>query len=156
MTLDALDSAILEWVQAEFPLVPEPFAKLAKEVGTTEQDVLDRLERMRRDGLVRDIGPVFDPVRLGCTTTLCAARVDPARVDEVAAFVSEFPEVTHNYLREHEYNLWFTLIAASRARIEEIVGSVRERPGVMAARSLPALSKYKIRVHFAAPGGAHG
>ncbi len=148
MTLDALDKQILELVQGAFPVVERPFLHIAQEIGATEEEVLKRLRRLTEEGLVRRIGPVFNVRRMGYTSTLCAAQVAPDVVEAVAGFVNGFPEVTHNYLRGHRFNMWFTLVAASEERIGAILDAVGEVEGVEEVVSLPAERMFKINVHF--------
>ena len=151
--MDGLDRRILELVQAEFPLESRPFKALAEQTGSTEEEVLARIRRLHEEGVVRQLGPVFDLRRLGYTSTLCALKVIPECVEAMAAFVNTFDEVTHNYLRDHEFNLWFTLIAPSEERIETILDRVRAQEGVEEAVSLPAKRTFKINVHFATAEG---
>ena len=153
MNGDGLDRRILELVQAEFPLESRPFKTLAERAGSTEEEVLARIRQLHEIGVVRQLGPVFDLRRLGYTSTLCALRVLPEHVESMAAFVNTFDEVTHNYLRDHEFNLWFTLIAPSEERIEAILDSIRAQEDVREVVSLPAERTFKINVHFPAVEG---
>lgn len=146
--MDAFDRQLLDILQQEFPVVRRPFLALAERLGSTEDEVLARVRRLCDEGLVRGIGPVFDLHRLGYTSTLCAARVAPDKLADAAAFVNGYVEVTHNYRRDHAFNLWFTLIAPSPERIEEILAEIRAQDGVAEVTSLPAEKTYKIKVHF--------
>jgi DNA-binding Lrp family transcriptional regulator len=148
MTRDDVDRRLLERVQRDFPLVERPFAALGEELGVPEAEVLERLARLQESGLVRRLGPVFDPARLGYVTTLCGARVVPGKLEAVAACVSALPEVTHNYAREGAWNLWFTLNAPTEARIDECVVALRGLDGVERLESFPSEKTFKIRVHF--------
>jgi len=148
MSLDDLDRKILDRVQSDFPLVSRPFQVLAKELGSTEEEVLRRIRRMQEEGTIRRIGPIFELERLGFTSTLCAAKVSPALIDSVAEYINSFPEVTHNYLRENEFNLWFALVAPSQERISTILEGIRHRGGVAELVSLPAERTFKINVHL--------
>ena len=154
MTLDTLDRQLLEQIQADFPLEPEPFRVLAERIGTTEQDVLERVRRLQNAGTVRQIGPVFDLKRLNFTSSLCAARVEPDYVEQAAGFINAFSEVTHNYLRNHSFNIWFTVIAPTEDHIETILNRIRQVDGVEEVQSLPAERMFKINVHFATAGDA--
>jgi DNA-binding Lrp family transcriptional regulator len=148
MSLDDLDRKILDRVQSDFPLVSRPFQALAKELGCTEEEILRRIRRMEGEGTIRRIGPIFEIQRLGFTSTLCAAKVSPALIDSVAEYINHFPEVTHNYLRENEYNVWFTLVAPSEERIATILEEIRHRGGVAEVASLPAERTFKINAHL--------
>ena len=145
--LDNTDRRLLNLIQADFPLTPEPYRLLAGSLGLSEEEVLDRIGRMCEEGVIRRLGGIFDSRQMGYSGTLCAMRVEPERIGEVAGVVNAFPGVTHNYLREHDYNMWFTVIAESRARLDEILNAVRARTGLEVI-TLPAENVFKIRVNF--------
>lgn len=143
-----LDERLIDRIQRDFPIEPRPFAALANELGADEQDVIARVKALHENGLVRQIGPVFDLKRLGYVSTLCAAKVVGGAVDAVANKINAFPEVTHNYLRDAAFNMWFTIVAPSEDRIEAILAEIRVRAGVEDVISLPADRTFKINVHF--------
>jgi DNA-binding Lrp family transcriptional regulator len=146
--LEDLDRAILNEIQSHFPLVPRPYEEMGKRVGATEGEVLARVKNMHDAGIIRRIGANFTSRKLGYTSTLCAARVPPQDLERFAALVNRYPGVTHNYLRKHRYNVWFTLIAESRERLAEILEEIREASGVDEILSLPAKEVFKIKVDF--------
>jgi DNA-binding Lrp family transcriptional regulator len=146
--IDPTDKRILEALQAELPLDARPYALAAERLGITEGELLRRLRALRRKGLIRRIGATFEPRKLGYVSTLVACRVPPARVDDFAAIVNRFPEVTHNYEREHEYNVWFAVIASSEERIAEILAEIRSESGVEDCYTAPQERRYKIRVRL--------
>ena len=146
--LDKLDRAILNEIQSHFPLVPRPYAEMGKRVGATEEEVLARVQALHEAGVIRRIGANFTSRKLGYTSTLCAARVPPENLEQFATIVNRFPGVTHNYLRKHRYNVWFTLIAESPERLAEILEKIRENSGVTQILSLPAKEVFKIKVDF--------
>ena len=146
--MDDLDKRILSVIQTDFPVTPCPFDDLAERLDDDANDIASRVARMRHSGDIRRLGAVFDSRRLGYWSTLVAARIPAERLDDVAATVSALHGVTHNYRREHAYNLWFTLTGPSEARVEEILADLRARTGIDAFFSLPALTVYKIRVNF--------
>lgn len=148
MTMDDVDRHILEVAQSAFPVEPRPFEALAAKIGIGEEEALERIRRLQEAGVIREVGPVFNLRKLGYTSTLCAARVAESCVEHVAGLVNSFAEVTHNYLRDDPFNMWFTLIAASNERIEEILERIRREPGVAEVISLPAERMFKINVHF--------
>ncbi|WP_338835018.1 hypothetical protein MHLNE_13110 [Moorella humiferrea] len=145
--MDSLDRRLLNMIQEDFPLTEEPYAEIGRRLGLTEKEVLERLTRLKKRGIIRRIGAVFDLRQLGYTSTLCAMQVPAERLNEVAAVVNGFLGVTHNYLREDTYNMWFTLIGPSRKYLEEIMASIEARTG-LAVMELPAEKSYKIRVKF--------
>lgn len=146
--LDDLDRAILNEIQSNFPLVPRPYAEMGKRVGAKEEEVLARVQALYEAGVIRRIGANFTSRKLGYTSTLCAARVPPEKLPRFAAVVNRYPGVTHNYLRKHRYNVWFTLIAESEAKLAEILQEIREATGVRDLLSLPAQEIFKIKVDF--------
>ena len=146
-SLDFLDRKILTLIQADFPVVQRPFAELSNQAGVPEGKVLARVRRLAQSGRIRRIGAIFDSGKLGYVSTLVAATVAQDRVDEVAAMVSALPGVTHNYRRDHRYNLWFTLTCESGERLQQTLDGLSQQTGV-AFHSLPALAMYKARVQF--------
>jgi DNA-binding Lrp family transcriptional regulator len=146
--LEDLDRAILNEIQSHFPLVPRPYAEMAKRVGASEAEVLARVQALHDTGVIRRIGANFTSRKLGYTSTLCAARVPPAKLEHFAAVVNRYPGVTHNYLRKHRFNVWFTLIAESAERLTEILEEIRKASGVEEILSLPAQEVFKIKVDF--------
>jgi DNA-binding Lrp family transcriptional regulator len=125
-----------------------PFDILAERLSESPELVLARIGCARSQGIIRRLGPVFDSGRLGYTSTLVAANVPAERLAGVAKLVNHLPGVTHNYRREHAYNLWFTLTADSREQIDSILDELRRRTGLNEFYSLSALAVYKIRVEF--------
>ena len=146
--LEDLDRAILNEIQSHFPLVPRPYEEMGRRVGATEAEVLARVKNMHDAGIIRRIGANFTSRKLGYTSTLCAARVPPESLEHFAEVVNRYPGVTHNYLRKHRFNVWFTLIAESRERLAEILEEIRGASGVDEILSLPAKEVFKIKVDF--------
>jgi DNA-binding Lrp family transcriptional regulator len=147
-SLDELDRAILNEIQSHFPLKSCPYAEIGSRVGASEAEVLDRVRAMTASGLIRRIGANFTSRKLGYTSTLCAARVEPEALDRFVAVVNRYPGVTHNYLRRHRYNVWFTLIAESEERLQQILEEISRAAGVAEILSLPAREVFKIKVDF--------
>jgi len=147
-SLDPLDRAILNEIQSHFPLVPRPYEEMGRRVGAAEGEVLARVKKMHEAGIIRRIGANFTSRKLGYTSTLCAARVPVDNLERFAAVVNRYPGVTHNYLRKHRYNVWFTLIAESRERLAEILEEIRKASDVDEILSLPAKEVFKIKVDF--------
>jgi len=146
--MDEIDKRLLNIVQTDFPIARRPYEVLSGRLGISEQEALGRVRALAESGVIRRIGPSFDSRRLGHVSTLVAARVPKERLDEVAGLVSSFPEVTHNYGREFDYNLWFTLICESEARLGAVLEAIKSRTGLSDMRSLPAVRTFKIRVEF--------
>ena len=129
-------------------LTPVYFGSALKNFGVAE--LIDALDRLQREGIIRELSAFLDPRSMGYHSTLACLRVPPERVDEVAALLAAMPEVTHNYLRDHEYNMWFTLIAPSEEEIGEQLATIADRAGCGPMHNLPAEKVYKIRVTFRA------
>ncbi|MDW7732853.1 MAG: AsnC family transcriptional regulator [Methanolobus sp.] len=145
--LDDTDKTILNTIQYDFPLDVHPFKKLGEELGISEEEVIMRLGRLHDEGAVRKIGPVINRSSIGGTSTLVAVNVPDDMVDEVAGYINEYPEVSHNYLRPDVYNVWFTLSAAREERIHEILNELKEKTDLEFI-NLPTKRLFKIGVRF--------
>ena len=146
--MDEIDRAILNEIQSDFPITRRPFQILGEQFHLTEQEVLERLKKLKGDGIIRRIGGNLDSRRLNFTSTLCAARVPEEKIDGFIASVNRFPGVTHNYLRNHNYNVWFTFIAPNMATIQNALRKIREETEIDDILNLPAVKTFKIRVDF--------
>jgi DNA-binding Lrp family transcriptional regulator len=150
--LDTMDKRLLNALQGDFPLHSEPFSKLGAELGMDADEVLDRIRRLKQSGIVRHIGPIFDARKLGYTSTLAALQLPDDRLYDAAGLISQHPGVTHNYSRNHKFNLWFTLTLPHRNDLDEEVRDLGQRVGAEAALNLPALRVFKLRTYFDATG----
>lgn len=148
MSLDHTDRKILQVIQSNFPLAERPYLVIAEKVGISEQEVLERIGRMQEAGIIRRLGGLFDSRKLGYTGTLCAMRVPPEDIDRVAEIINSYQGVTHNYLRDHDYNMWFTLLANSETRIKAILDEIAQQTGISDILSLPSQRVFKVRVNF--------
>ncbi len=146
--MDSVDRRLLDLLQSDFPLVVQPFAALGVQLACSEGEVLTRVRRLKDEGIIRQIGPIFDSRRLGYQSTLAAFRVESDRLNPVAQRVSAHPGVSHNYARNHAYNLWFTLTLPGDQDLEESVGQMAAESGVEDYLNLPSLRTFKIGVRF--------
>ena len=146
--MDELDKAILRQVQSKLPIDAHPYARVGQKLGLSEEAVIERLERMKKSGVVRRIGGNFVSTRLGFASTLCAAAVPEDKFEAFVAAVNAHPGVTHNYRRAHEFNVWFTFIAESMEEIEDHLQRLRQQTGVKDILSLPSQKMFKIKVDF--------
>ena len=144
--MNELDKQLLNEFQHDFPLSPTPYAVIAEKLGVTEDQVIVGLRALIDNGTVSRIGPVFRPNQIGAST-LAAMDVPAARLQEVAELVNAFPEVNHNYEREHRFNLWFVVTTASRERLQAILTEIEQRTNIPAL-SLPMLEEYHIDLGF--------
>lgn len=146
--LDDQDRAILNRIQSNFPLTSRPFQAIADETGLTENEVISRVRRLKENGIIRRIGGNFVPGKLGFVSTLCAARVPEEKIDLFARTVNRFSGVTHNYLRENEFNVWFTFISPSREEIRDNLRKISQETGITEILNLPATHVFKIKAKF--------
>jgi DNA-binding Lrp family transcriptional regulator len=148
--MDAVDRRVLALLQCDYPLCERPYGALTEKAGLSEEELWGRVERLLSDGVIRRIGASMDSAGLGFSSTLAAVRVEEDRVEAAAEVIGGYEEVTHSYLRGDEYNIWFTVIAASDERVEEIIGEICERLGLEAADvlNLPMKRMFKLDTCF--------
>ncbi|NLV17059.1 MAG: Lrp/AsnC family transcriptional regulator [Syntrophomonadaceae bacterium] len=145
--MDSIDRRLLNILQQGIPLVSCPFLEIADSLGISEEEVMTRISHLKQDGIIRRLGGVFDSPAMGMKSTLCAMTVPPERIKEVAGRVNAFTEVTHNYLRDDKFNMWFTVTASSAQALETILNKIMSDTGVKVT-SMPVLQRYKIKVVF--------
>ncbi|MDO8472615.1 MAG: AsnC family transcriptional regulator, partial [Dehalococcoidia bacterium] len=146
--LQSSDRELLNLLQEEFPLTKDPFAVLGRRIGVSEDEALRTTKRLHQTGLVRAISGIFDPAGIGYRSTLAAMHVDYFRQEEAAAVISAHPGVSHNYARDHYYNIWFTLSLPAEQSADDVISALAESAGVVACLNLPALRVFKLRVFF--------
>jgi DNA-binding Lrp family transcriptional regulator len=146
--MDDIDKAILNRIQSDFPIASRPFLAVAEELDLTETEVLERILRLKDMGIIRRIGGNFVPNMLGYVSTLCAAKVPKDKIDHFAEVVNGYPGVTHNYLRENSFNVWFTFIAPSMQEIKQHLAEIAQQTGIPEILNLPATRVFKIRAQF--------
>lgn len=145
--LTDLEFALLNRFQRDFPLVQRPYAALAQQLQTSESCVLEHLQRLQDGGVVSRVGAVFRPHAIGASA-LAALAVPAHRLEEVAAGVSAVSEVNHNYEREHRFNLWFVVTAATAQRLREVLQHIEQLSACGAALVLPLIEDYHIDLGF--------
>ncbi len=148
LLMDDTDKAILNRIQSDFPITSRPYRAIGDDLDITESEVIERLVRLKKSGIIRRIGGNFVPGKLGFVSTLCAARVPEEKIEHFAKVVNQFSGVTHNYQRDNFYNVWFTFIATSREMIYENLASIARQTGVEEIIDLPATKVFKIRAQF--------
>jgi DNA-binding Lrp family transcriptional regulator len=146
--MDETDRRILNRIQSDFPVTARPYEAIGKELALSEREVINRLDRLKEAGIIRRIGGNFSPEKLGFVSTLCAASVPEGKLDLFAAAVNHYPGVTHNYMRENHFNVWFTFIAPSMEEIETNLAKIARETGVQEILNLPATRVFKIRAKF--------
>ncbi len=145
MNLDSLDRQLLNLMQNDFPLTTRPYLDLARKLDISEDEVLTRIQIMKQRGLIRRTGAIIDSRQIGFYSTLCACRVENEQIDKVAAIINAQKGVTHNYVRDHFYNIWFTLTALSQDEAVKIIKDMEQTAGIKIL-TMPAIKTYKIRV----------
>lgn len=148
IALDELDRKLLNLMQGSFPIARRPFAEIARLAEITEAETLQRVARLVNERIIREITPIFDTRALGYKSMLVAAKVDPEYPHRAADFINSHPGVTHNYLRNHDFNLWFTIGIEpdSPLGMQGTLDVIQERTGAESIRQLPTLKLFKIRM----------
>ena len=146
--MDNTDKKILNEIQSDFPIVSRPYLELGERLGLSEDDLVKSVKRLKDKGVIRRIGGNFHSSRLDFASTLCAAKVPEEEIDHFVEVVNRYPGVTHNYLRNHDYNIWFTIIAQDMDYIEEALKKISLETGTTEIRNLPAVKTFKIKVDF--------
>ncbi len=141
-----LEKHLLNDFQHGLPLVSRPYARIAEQLGTSEQAVIETLATLQQQGYVSRVGAVFRANTIGAST-LAAMAVPEARLEEVAALVNDYTEVNHNYERRHHFNLWFVVTAASQSRLDEVLQEIEQQTGIPVLY-LPMLEDYHIDLGF--------
>jgi DNA-binding Lrp family transcriptional regulator len=146
--LDETDKKLLNLMQGSFALDPRPFARVGELAGVPEDEVMSRVQRLLDKRIIREITPIFDTRALGYRSMLVAAKVDPQYPHRAAQFINTHPGVTHNYLRNHDFNLWFTVAVEpdSRLGLDGTLEVMAAKTGAESIRQLPTLKLFKIRM----------
>lgn len=146
-TLDSIDKQLLDIIQTDFPIAPRPYAVLGEQLHITEAEALARIRALKENHIIRRLGANFQSAKLGFRSTLCAAKVPPEALDGFVSEVNSHPGVTHNYIRDHAYNVWFTYIGPSWDHVCATLDAISQKTGI-SILNLPATKLYKIRVDF--------
>jgi siroheme decarboxylase len=153
--LDDSERRLLNLLQGSFPLSPRPFAAVGALAGMTEAEVISRTRQLLADRIIRQLTPIYDTRALGYTSMLVAAKVDPEIPWRAARAINSHPGVSHNYLRNHEFNMWFTVAVAedSRLGMDGTLAVLQQLSGAESIRQLPTLKLFKIRMDLEMEGG---
>jgi DNA-binding Lrp family transcriptional regulator len=153
--LDDLDKRLLNLMQGRFPIATRPYQHVAAEAGIDEQDVIARVSRLLDERIIRQVTPIFDTRALGYSSMLVAAKVDPEHPWKAANVINEHPGVSHNYLRNHEFNIWFTIATEpdSKLGLDGTLEALAKEAGAESVRQLPTLKLFKIRMDLEMEGG---
>jgi DNA-binding Lrp family transcriptional regulator len=153
--LDDTDKLLLNLLQSRFPLDPRPFAAVAEAAGLGEDEVMARTQRLLDERIIREITPIFDTPALGYESMLVAAKVDAKNPHRPAQIINEHPGVSHNYLRNHDFNLWFTIAVPpdSRLGLEGTLEALKRASEAESIRQLPTITMFKINMNLEMEGG---
>lgn len=146
--LDELDKRLLNLLQEECPLDPRPYAQLGTALGLGEEDVIQRVRRLKEGKIIRQISAIFDTRSLGYQSSLVAMKVPPKGIDEAAQVLNAHPGISHNYRRNHDFNLWFTIALPPQSSLEGTVSRLHQLAGAEATRLMPTLRLFKIGVRM--------
>lgn len=145
--LDELDKKIINELQRDFPICDHPFAVAAEQLDTTEEDLIARVQRLMDEKILTRFGPLFNADRFGGGLSLCAIAVPEEDFDAVTEKVNAFPQVAHNYQRDHELNMWFVLATETPAELDETLDAIEADTG-LTVRNMPKLKEFFVGLHF--------
>jgi DNA-binding Lrp family transcriptional regulator len=146
--MEKIDNKILDSLQTGLKLEASPFQKIAAELGIEAEELLQRIKKLKKEGYIRRLGGVFRSSRLGYKSTLIALEVEEENFYQAAEIINQHSGVTHNYRRDHQLNLWFTLSTASELERENFLAQIKALPGVKELYQLPKEKFYKLNVFF--------
>ena len=149
--IDAIDAALIDGYQSDFPVVERPFRRVGADLGIDEDEALQRVERLREAGIFRRFGAVLNPPVIGAST-LAAVRAPEDEFDEIAEIINTHRQVNHNYRRDHEWNMWFVVTAATLERRDEILAEIESETGCTVL-VLPMITDYYIDLEFPVVNG---
>lgn len=145
--LSSTDRKVLTIIQSGFPIAPRPYEVIGEQVGLTEAEALATVRSLKERRIIRRLGANFNSKGLGWRSTLCAAKVPAEQVESFVAEVNSHTGVTHNYLRDHDFNIWFTFIGPNWETVVETLAAITKKTGIEIL-NLPATELYKIKVDF--------
>ena len=148
--MDKSDKELLDIIQYDFPLSSRPYKEIGDRLALSEDEVITRIKKLKEEKIIRRIGGVFSSHKLGYTSLLCSVRIPESEIDQAAEILNTYPGITHNYKRDHEYNLWFTLITESEAKKQRIIKEIEEKIGYP-VNQFPAIKVFKLRAVFKIP-----
>jgi len=145
--MDAIDKKIINHLQGGFPISERPYAEVAEKLAITEDELRKRLSQLLETGILSRFGPMYHAERLGGGLTLAAMHVPESEFDLIAEKVNTFPEVAHNYARDHELNMWFVLATEKPERIEKVINEIEVQTGLK-VYNMPKQAEYYVGLKF--------
>ncbi|MBD9354898.1 Lrp/AsnC family transcriptional regulator [Methylomonas albis] len=147
--MDSVDKTIINRLQLGFPICAAPYQRVAKELGMAESDLLSRLQTMLADGVLSRFGPMYHAEQMGGALTLAALKVPDERFDEVTEIVNAFPEVAHNYARNHALNMWFVLATEQTEQVLKVIAEIERLTG-LTVYNMPKINEYYVGLQLEA------
>ncbi len=147
--MDETDRKIINYLQGDFPIDNSPYQIIAQELGISEDELLKRLDSLLENRTLTRFGPMYDIQKLGGSFSLCAIRVPAERFEEVTQIVNSFPEVAHNYERDHDFNMWYVLATESLAKIYITNQAIEDKTGLK-VYNMPKIQEFFVGLHFQA------
>ena len=147
MDLDSLDRKIINVLQRNFPVCDHPFAVVAAELETSEEEIISRLQRLSDEKYLTRFGPLYNAERFGGAVSLCAMVVPENKFDFIAGKVNAFSQVAHNYQRDHELNMWFVLATETQNELDKTIKAIEADTG-LPVRNMPKIQEFYVGLHF--------
>ncbi len=148
-TMDETDRKIINYLQGDFPVDNSPYRIIAQKLEISEDELLKRLNSLLENRILTRFGPMYDIQKLGGSFSLCAIRVPVERFEEVTQIVNSFPEVAHNYERDHDFNMWYVLATESLAQIDVTNQAIEDKTGLK-VYNMPKIQEFFVGLHFQA------
>ncbi len=145
--MDSVDRHIINGLQGDFPISERPYAEAAARLGLTEDELIRRVDALLAQGALTRFGPMYHAERLGGALTLAAMKIPEEDFERVAGIVNAFPEVAHNYAREHRFNMWFVLATETPERIAEVIGEIERATGYR-VYNMPKIEEFYVGLRF--------
>ncbi len=147
--MDNIDKAIINHLQNGFPVCESPYQQVADQLGLTEAMLIERLAKLLDDGVLSRFGPMYHAEAMGGALTLAAVKVPESQFDGIADTINAFPEVAHNYARNHVFNMWFVIATETPERIAEVIQAIEEKTG-LSVYNMPKLNEYFVKLKLEA------
>lgn len=147
--MDELDRAIVNTLQGGFPVSERPYAEVAQGLGISEEALIERIGRLRQEGVLSRFGPMYHAERLGGALSLAAMKIPEEDYERVAAIVNAMPEVAHNYARNHAFSMWFVMATETPRQQEETIARIEQATGYR-VYNMPKIKEYFIGLRFEA------
>ena len=147
--MDDIERKIINSLQGDFPITDRPYRQIAEQLGINEEQLIQHLKRLLEDQTLTRFGPMYDIQKLGGSFSLCAIQVPEQRFAEVTQIVNSFPEVAHNYERDHKFNMWYVLATESLEQIDSTNQMIEKQTGLR-VYNMPKLQEFFVGLHFQA------